>query len=492
MCVVICIKHTPSATHCVVADGVFCITIYRITFIVRESMNDHDTVVEFIKVWRGYADIKDVVEKRKKRFECLIGIYKQAVDYRLIEALGHQVHGSEYEYIYPVCDSTAIRLKTTDKIVVVCPIHGRFSIRLSGHLLPTKVHPYGMGCIECLKEMKKGHGSGKRMNTSMFISKAERVHGSRYDYRFVKYIDSNEKVDIICLKCSRSDYDHIFSQTPNSHLNNKGCPNCGYSRSSIKRKLQLDTFIQEAREIHLDAYDYIDLSYSAKDGRLCVRYRCKRCDNICYQRTDAHLKGSGCKYCTNRVAWTFNTFVKEACEILGDKYEYMEFIPNPNKGHTLVIRYKCKLCGQLSEQRIDGHLKGHGCKLCKKRGTSVIDITVPHRIFLIKIHSTRDGETESVYKVGCTKHVLHKHLINEILPQTYYVVVRDHLFTNGRDASNLEQDIIRDFSKYQYEGTIGLRSGDTTGMFTEEASSMIMSYIDDYVNTVSRYRERLR
>jgi hypothetical protein len=71
----------------------------------------------------------------------------------------------------------------------------------------------------------RGYGCGKCANkhqtTVDFIVKAERLHGKRYSYEMTDYRTSKEKVKIICRKHG------VFEQRPNQHLNGDGCPECG-------------------------------------------------------------------------------------------------------------------------------------------------------------------------------------------------------------------------------------------------------------------------
>ncbi len=61
----------------------------------------------------------------------------------------------------------------------------------------------------------------RRLTTDEFIKKAKAVHGDRYDYSQVDYVDARTKVTIICR-------DHgPFQQTPNKHLCKQGCGECG-------------------------------------------------------------------------------------------------------------------------------------------------------------------------------------------------------------------------------------------------------------------------
>lgn len=56
---------------------------------------------------------------------------------------------------------------------------------------------------------------------SRFTEKALKVHGNKYDYSKVKYINAKTKVCITCLE--HGDY----WQSPNNHINGQGCPICG-------------------------------------------------------------------------------------------------------------------------------------------------------------------------------------------------------------------------------------------------------------------------
>ena len=54
----------------------------------------------------------------------------------------------------------------------------------------------------------------------MFIEKAQQVHGDKYDYSKVDYVNNRTKVCIICPEHGE------FWQIPNSHLNGRGCKAC--------------------------------------------------------------------------------------------------------------------------------------------------------------------------------------------------------------------------------------------------------------------------
>lgn len=69
----------------------------------------------------------------------------------------------------------------------------------------------------------------RKITTEEFISKARAIHGDKYDYSKVVYINNSTKVCIICSKHGE------FWQQPNNHLQHKGCKDC--AREQIKKKI---------------------------------------------------------------------------------------------------------------------------------------------------------------------------------------------------------------------------------------------------------------
>ena len=64
----------------------------------------------------------------------------------------------------------------------------------------------------------------KKKTKEEFIAKAKLVHGDKYDYSKVDYVNRKTKVCIICSKHGE------FWQTPNHHLSGCGCPKCGIEK----------------------------------------------------------------------------------------------------------------------------------------------------------------------------------------------------------------------------------------------------------------------
>lgn len=70
----------------------------------------------------------------------------------------------------------------------------------------------------------------KRTTRNEFITKAKKIHGEKYGYDDVVYVNKDTKVKILCK------IHGIFYQSPHSHLNGSGCPICGLKKNVESRK----------------------------------------------------------------------------------------------------------------------------------------------------------------------------------------------------------------------------------------------------------------
>src|ERR1035437_3659881 len=97
----------------------------------------------------------------------------------------------------------------------------------------------------------------KKLTTEEFIIRAKAIHGDKYDYSKVKYINARTKVIIGCKNPLHEDYE----QVPDAHLRGQGCKECGIKHRSDSRKSNTKEFIERAIEIHGEKYDYSKVEY---------------------------------------------------------------------------------------------------------------------------------------------------------------------------------------------------------------------------------------
>lgn len=79
-------------------------------------------------------------------------------------------------------------------------------------------------------EVYNNYYMGKRKTIDEFIIQAKIIHGGKYDYSKVNYINNSTKVCIICPIHGE------FWQTPNHHLSGHGCVKCGKKEMAQKIK----------------------------------------------------------------------------------------------------------------------------------------------------------------------------------------------------------------------------------------------------------------
>ena len=173
-----------------------------------------------------------------------------------------ETHGNRYDYRH-------VEYVGNDrKVKIRCRIHGIFEQRPSNHF-------GGQGCPEC-------HGR-KKITGASFIERSKEIHGEKYDYKEVKYIDRSTRVRIGCGKHG------FFLQVPKDHLAGHGCSKC-----SGNMKGSTATFIEKAIIVHGKKYDYKEVSYV--NNTTSVKIICPE-HGVFSQVPKSHIKGCECPEC---------------------------------------------------------------------------------------------------------------------------------------------------------------------------------------------------
>ena len=209
-------------------------------------------------------------------------------------------------------------------------------------------HVCGQGCPYC---------AGKNKTTESFIEEAKAIHGDKYNYDHVVYVNEKTKIKIWCNNCKE-----FFYQTPKHHLRKCGCRKCARKRMNLDQSLSLDEFIKRSISIHGDKYDYSYVNY--KNNHTKVKIYCKKCKKFFEQLPTHHMRGSGCPQCVyDSYRKTQEWFIKEAKKIHGNKYNYdnVNYISRRTK-----VKIYCNNCNKIFLQTPDCHLSGCGCPSCKK------------------------------------------------------------------------------------------------------------------------------
>jgi superfamily II DNA or RNA helicase len=238
------------------------------------------------------------------------------------------IHGDRYDY------SKVQYINANSKVCIVCPEHGEFWQTPINHLK-------GAECPKC--------SGNVRLSKDDFINRSHIVHGNKYDYSKVKYINTNTKVCIICPEHGE------FWQTPGSHINGS----CGCAKCSGNIKFNTEDFINRAHIVHGDKYDYSKVNYVNANAKVCII--CPKHGEF-WQTPYGHLKGNGCAICSGNTKKTKEDFIIKAKEIHGNKYDYSKV------DYVNATTKICIICPEHGEfwQQPSNHLTGTGCPICNR------------------------------------------------------------------------------------------------------------------------------
>ena len=175
---------------------------------------------------------------------------KRFKDFDIVLEEFKKVHGNKYDY-------SKVKYNGTDsRVEIICPEHGSF-------FQTPYEHKKGSGCPYCF---------GLYKTNEDFISSAKKVHGDKYDYSKVNFLNVRDKVEIICKEHGS------FFQNYINHVTNKcGCPKCN---SNWKGEKAIRNFLQKNKIIFDEQYTFDDLKdkkhlrfdFFIKEKNLCIEY----------------------------------------------------------------------------------------------------------------------------------------------------------------------------------------------------------------------------
>jgi hypothetical protein len=262
------------------------------------------------------------------------------------------LHKNKYDY------SKVNYIKAIEKVCIICKIHGEFLQSPNNHLKKTLT-----GCPKCaiLKRIEL-----QSSNSKEFIERAIKIHGNKYDYSKVKYINSKQKVCIICKIHGE------FFQNSNNHLSKKGCNKCGINKTANIRTNTTEDFIKKANIIHNNKYDYSKVNYIKAIEKVIIICESHR---EFLQTPHDHLAKKGCNKCgidrTNQCrSDTTEDFIKKAIQTHGDKYDYS--LVNYNKSNK-KIKIICKKHVEFL-QKPSAHIFGSNCIKCANGNYSKVQM----------------------------------------------------------------------------------------------------------------------
>ena len=300
-----------------------------------------------------------------------------------------------------------------------------------------------------------------------FIFDAKNIHGEKFDYSLVNYVNAHTKIKIICPTHG------VFEQTPNNHLSGNGCPKCKGDKQRILKQSNKVEFVTKADKIHGENYDYSLVEYiksSIKVKIICPTHG--EFEQIPY----SHLSGKGCPKCKgdkSRILNQSNTeeFLTKANLIHGAKFDYSLV---DYKNARIKVKIICPIHG-VFEQTPNNHLSRRGCPKCKGDKQRILNTQKwcenydTGTLYLLRCFN----DIEEFLKIGVTSRNINERYSNKILMPYDYEILYEF---NGDSiiVSDLEQYIKSNFIYYKPNIYFG---GATTETLHISQQNLILEYI---------------
>lgn len=179
------------------------------------------------------------------------------------------IHGDLYDY------SQVKYINNRTKVRIRCKLHDEYFEQSPDS------HTSGHGCPVCAGNLK--------LDTAKFIEKAIKIHGNKYNYDKVVYVNTYSKIIVTC------PHHGDWTTTPNWVLSGNGCRACGLISTISSNKYNTSIFIEKAISVHGNLYDYSNVNYISHDIK--VKILCRKHGRIFEQTPANHLFGVGCPIC---------------------------------------------------------------------------------------------------------------------------------------------------------------------------------------------------
>ena len=288
------------------------------------------------------------------------------------------IYGEKYDY-------TKVEYKNSKtKIIVICPEHGEF-LAIPNNFLQ------GHACPTC--------GGRQRRTKDVFIERSLKKHANRYDYSKIEYRGADEPICIICPIHGE------FWQKPSVHMNGHGCQMC-----FATPKASTYDFIEKAKSIYGDKYDYSKVDYQGNKIKVCI---------ICHQHGEwwvtpnNFLRGSQCPKCYGTPKHTNEEFIEKAIDVHGNKYDYSRVKYDGLKKEVEII---CRLHGSFNQKPFV-NLHGYGCPSCSGREHIDRDVFIRRSL---ETHITKYDYSKVVFNNSMEKVCIICPIHGEFLQTAYY------------------------------------------------------------------------
>lgn len=185
-----------------------------------------------------------------------------------------RVHHNKYDY--SMIESKNYYLD--NDIQIICPKHGTFTQSVRNHLKA--------GCKECAIEKMQEY---RKVDETEFKMRFNSISNNKFSYNSEEFINMNTPMTFKHFVCGTQ-----FKRTPTAFLSNATCPVCNQILYSGLKTKTTEEFIEDAKNMHGDKFDYSNTKYSKSNEK--VEIICRECGKTFFIEANSHLQGHGCPY----------------------------------------------------------------------------------------------------------------------------------------------------------------------------------------------------
>lgn len=167
-------------------------------------------------------------------------------------------------------------------VTCICPVHGEYKVRVT-----TIVKGNGF-CKKCSSRTTDEE-------SGIVVSDLKKTLDDKYCDEFIYDLigvrNKTSKVPLTCTKCG-----YKFKRMAKFILSDKhcGCSRCTARKTAMDRVKTTEEYIEQAKAVHGDAYDYSETEYRSSSDKVTVK--CRKCGRYFDIEANSHLQGHGCPY----------------------------------------------------------------------------------------------------------------------------------------------------------------------------------------------------
>ncbi len=277
--------------------------------------------------------------------------------------------------------------------------------------------------------------AGVKLSNEEVIARFIDKHGDRYDYSKTEYVNYTTLVTVTCKKHGD------FTISPYSHWEGRGnCPSCHDGKVVKGDK---DWFIKKSILAHGDRYNYDKSVYVTSATKVTITCHVHG-DFSCV--ASSHMGGVGCPHCAGKYfgiiggAEKANKLFSEKVQHINPDYE----VVSQYRGSLKPVTVRHKVCGCESE--VFAATLGSRKISCQKCERVYFDSEAVTILYYVEIFN----KLEKYYKIGLTQRSnLHKRFTGTgKLPESYEYKALYTNISNGKEAREKEQEILKTFKEY--------------------------------------------